>query len=208
LSVCSAYPAGSEIRVVSDSFAPLVTRCQRGDTAAFSELVAATQGGVYNLAFSVLHDHEEAQDITQEIYLRIWRALPGFRGDAKFTTWLYRVAMNACLNRRRQLRPQLAVVDSEDALERVVVSDGDPAAAAITNERNKFLWAAVARLPAKYRVVIALFYQQQMSYQEIAEILSLPLGTIKAHLNRAREVLARSLGAEVEDERVPLSTVS
>lgn len=193
---------------MSDSLSELIALCQVGDTAAFGQLVAQTQTSVYNLAYSILHNHEEAQDIVQEIYLRVWRALPNFRGDAKFSTWLYRVVINTCLNRRRQLRTQLSMVDSEEALRRLSAPDTDPLANALDQERNEFLWALVDRLPEKYRLVISLFYQQQLSYQEIADLLSLPLGTIKAHLNRAREALARSLNVELENRYVTLPTTS
>jgi RNA polymerase sigma-70 factor, ECF subfamily len=176
----------------------LLVRCQQGDTLAFARLMADTQVGVYSLAYNVLRNHEEAQDMTQEVYLRVWRALPGFRSESRFTTWLYRIAVNTCLNRRRQLRVQLNVLDTEDALDKLVAPDPDPLLETVSNQRNASLWAIVDRLPPKYRLVITLFYQQQMSYQEIAQVLSLPVGTVKVHLNRAREALARSLPMEWE----------
>ncbi len=181
---------------MSDPLLGLIVRCQRGDVIAFARLMAETQNGVYSLAYNVLHNHEEAQDMTQEIYLRVWRALPGFRGESKFSTWLYRIAVNACLNRRRQLRGQLSVLDTEDALFNVATTDPDMTVEVIVSQQNEALWVAVDHLPEKYRVVITLFYQQQMSYQEIAQVLSLPMGTVKAHLNRARAALAKVLKAK------------
>lgn len=178
---------------MNDPLSELVARSQRGDSEAFGDLVAETQGRVYNLAFSVLGKHEEAQDMTQEIYLRVWRALPNFRGEARFGTWLHRIAINTCLNRCRQLRAQLYVVDNEDALKRLSDPEGEPVAVILDKEQKAWLWAAVRRLPSKYRLVITLFYQEQLSYKEIAERLSLPLGTVKSHLNRARRALAKSL---------------
>lgn len=189
---------------MNDPSCELVEHCRRGDRAAFARLVAETQREVHNLAYGVLGNGDEAQDMTQEIYLRVWRALPDFRGDSKFSTWLYRISINTCLNRRRQLRSQLNVVDSEDVLDRVAASVGNPVIATINNERREYLWAAVDRLPEKYRLVTILFYQQQLSYREIAEMLSLPLGTVKAHLNRARHALAKRLRLNQEDEDVPL----
>jgi RNA polymerase sigma-70 factor (ECF subfamily) len=189
---------------VSDPLADLVKCSQRGDAKAFARLVAETQGGVYNLAYNVLRNHEDAQDATQEVYLRVWRALPGFRAESKFTTWLYRLAINACLNRRRQLRTQLHVVDSEEVLQRVAAPGSDPMAVTLDSERAARLWAAVDHLPEKYRLVIGLFYQEQRSYQEIAEMLALPVGTVKAHLNRARAALARSLRQRGESEDASL----
>jgi RNA polymerase sigma-70 factor, ECF subfamily len=190
---------------VSDLSPELIARCQHGDTVAFAQVVTETQSGVYSLAFNVLRNHEEAQDITQEIYMRVWRALPSFRGESKFGTWLYRIAVNTCLNRRRQLRAQLCIVDNhEDVMERLVASEDDPVASTLASERNQILWAAVDRLPEKYRLIITLFYQQQMSYPEIAAMLALPLGTVKAHLNRAREALAKSLRPHQENQNAAL----
>jgi len=189
---------------VSDPYGDLVDRSRCGDTAAFARLVEETQGRVYNLAYGVLGNHEEAQDVSQEIYLRVWQSLPRFRGDAKFSTWLYRVGINTCLNRRRQLRSQLAVVDGDKALQRYAAPSGDPLGATIEKERREALWAVVDQLPSKYRLVIILFYQHQLAYREIADLLSLPLGTVKAHLNRARRALAERicLAQEARDVRL------
>jgi RNA polymerase sigma-70 factor (ECF subfamily) len=183
-----------------DPYAELVARCQQGDTAAFAQLVAATQADTYNLAYSVLHNADEAQDMTQEVYLRAWRALPAFRGDSKVQSWLYRVTLNACLNRRRQLRNDLRLVDSEDALASVPARGLSVPERVELAARNHAIWQAVEQLPDKYRLVVTLFYQQELSYQEIATMLSLPLGTVKAHLNRARKALADRLRFAEENE--------
>ena len=177
-----------------DPYAELVARCQRGDKAAFARLVNATQSDVYNLAYSVLRDHGEAQDMSQEVYVRVWRALPNFRGEAKFRSWLYRITVNACLNRKRRLRKQLEVVDSEDLLQRLPSPySSDPAKEAMRRDREEFIWSVVDRLSEKYRLVITMFYRQELSYAEIADLLAIPLGTVKAHLNRARQALAKLL---------------
>lgn len=179
--------------VVDDPLAALVQRCRCGDADAFERVVAETQSGVYNLAYSVLRNREEAEDVTQEVYLRVWRALPGFRGDARFTTWLYRIAVNSSLNRRRKLARRMADIEDDGVLDRLESPATDPAAVTIEDERNRALWQAVKRLPAKYQVVITLFYRQQLTYDEMVEVLAMPLGTIKAQLNRARRALAGML---------------
>lgn len=176
----------------------LIVRAQEGDMQAFAALVQSTQTGVYNLAYSLLHSREEAEDLTQETFVRVWRALPGFRAEAKFTTWLYRITVNTCLNRRRQLSAEMAKVDGQTDPESVSIPEDEPTAATLRDERSAVLWRAVQQLPAKYRLVISLFYQQQLSYPEIARTLALPLGTIKAHLNRARQSLAKSLRGQQE----------
>jgi RNA polymerase sigma-70 factor, ECF subfamily len=179
---------------LSDPLAELVSRAQRGDRDALGELIAQTQDRVYNLAYRILHNPQEAEDLTQEVYLRVWRALPRFRGESKFTTWLHTVATNACLNRRRKLRRQLeSQLDTDEALDRAAAPEAGPGQEALHQDERTHLWRLVEALPDKYRLVLTLFYQQQLSYQEIAEALSLPLGTVKAHLNRARNALAASL---------------
>jgi RNA polymerase sigma-70 factor (ECF subfamily) len=178
----------------------LVQRSQGGDTQAFAELVTYTEVGVYNLALSLLHDRQEAEDVTQEVFVRVWRALPSFRGEAKLTTWLYRITVNTCLNRQRQLRVELANLDSRDSLGDLASDEDGPSAQVLDRERRATLWAAVDRLPARYRAVVYLFYKQDMAHQEIARLLSIPVGTVKSHLNRARQALARLLGKRSEDE--------
>ncbi len=179
---------------LSDPLADLVSRAQRGDRAALGELIAQTQGRVYNLAYRILGNPQEAEDLTQEVYVRVWRALPRFRGESKFTTWLHTVATNACLNRKRKLRRQLdAQLDAGERLEEIAAPEEGPAQEALHHDEHARLWELVERLPDKYRLVLALFYQQQLSYQEIAQVLALPLGTVKAHLNRARNALAANM---------------
>jgi RNA polymerase sigma-70 factor (ECF subfamily) len=177
----------------TDPLAELVTASQEGDQHAYAKLVEATQSDVYNLALSVLRNQQDAEDAVQDIYLRVWRALPGFRGQARFRTWLYRVALNTCLNIRRSLQQDLRQVDSEASLDQAAGEGESPTEIALQIERRRRLWSHVSGLPEKYRLVIALFYQQQLSYREIAQILALPLGTVKSHLNRARAALAKRL---------------
>lgn len=192
---------------MDDDLAPLVEQSRAGDTAAFAALVAETKDYVYNLAYNVLGNPQEAEDMTQEVYVRVWRALPDFRAESKFTTWLYRIAINACLNRRRQLRREMQTVDHEDALQGLITAedqDSDPVQATVDREVAAILWQTVDRLPDKYRLVIALFYQEGLSYEQIADLLSLPLGTVKSHLSRARSALAMILLKKKESHRVSL----
>lgn len=190
--------------MADDRLHELVRRSQARDSAAFAQLVAETQTGTYNLAYSIVGNREEAEDLVQETYLRVWQALPQFRGDARFTTWLYRITTNACLNRRRALHARLREIDDEGVLGTLTSPGPSPAHAAATSDRQRRVWAAVEQLPEKYRIVITLLYQEQLSYQEIAAVLALPLGTVKAHLNRARQALAHVLEAERETEHAPL----
>jgi RNA polymerase sigma-70 factor (ECF subfamily) len=178
---------------IQDPLSDLVAACQNGDDAAFRKLVEETQEDVYNLAYHMLDSVQEAEDMMQEVYLRVWRGLSDFRGDAKFSTWLYRITTNVCLNRRRHFARRLHVIDDEDALEESIATHDDPAEATIRQEQKAVLWKTVSYLPSKYRTVIDLFYQKQLTYDEISELLSVPLGTVKGHLNRARKALAKRL---------------
>ena len=176
----------------------LVKRAQQGDQEAFAELVIRHQRYVYNLAYRLLRDTDEAEDLAQEAFLRAWRGLGGFRGEAKFTTWLYRVVTNLCYNRLNGLRRQLVDVNADDVDLLASPSDEDPPMAAEAAERRAFLHRQIAALPDKYQLVITLFYLQEFSYQEIAQVLDLPLGTVKTHLYRARERLKQQLQASEE----------
>lgn len=175
----------------------LVGRAQRGDQEAFAELVTRHQRYVYNLAYRLLQDADEAEDLAQESFLRAWRGLGSFRGEAQFTTWLYRIVTNLCYNRLTGLRHQLLHVGVDDVnLSTLALpSSEDPSAIVEAAEQRAFLHRQIAALPAKYRLVITLFYLQEFSYQEIAQVLDLPLGTVKTHLFRARERLKRQIQA-------------
>lgn len=176
---------------LDDPLEPWVTRARAGDQEAFAEIVRATQTQVYNLAYQIIRNPQEAEDLTQVAYLRAWRALPTFRGEAKLSTWLYRITTNTCLNRRRQL----AHVAETDATLLAQAPDPQPQPETHVIERltGAELWRKVAELPERYRAVLTLFYQAQLSYEDIAATLALPLGTVKAQLNRARQALARTI---------------
>lgn len=189
---------------MNDPADDLVRRAQDGDAAAFGALLKRYEQGVYNLAYGVLGNLQEAQDAAQDVFLRVWRYLSSFRGDSAFTTWLYRVTVNTCLNRRRKLRPQLNQIDGDAVLAGLPAPTFDPLDATMRRQRQEYLWSLVDQLPEKYRVVILLFYREQLSYDEIAEVLALPLGTVKAHLNRARRALARRLREETERHHASL----
>jgi RNA polymerase sigma-70 factor (ECF subfamily) len=180
----------------------LAKRARRGDQEAFAALVTRHQRYVYNLAYRLLRDAQEAEDLTQEAFLRAWRGMAGFRGadtdsGAKFTTWLYRIVTNLCYNRLPGLRRQLAEADAE-ALARVAAPEAHtPRVRLEAGERQARVQAAIGALPDKYRLVVTLYYLQEQSYQEIAATLGLPIGTVKTHLYRARARL-KGLLAETE----------
>jgi RNA polymerase sigma-70 factor (ECF subfamily) len=176
---------------VKEGDAELVARARQGDEAAFEQLVLRHQRYVFNLAYRVLGDYAEAEDVTQEAFVRVWRGLSGFRGQARFTTWLYRIVHNLCLNRLPGLRRELL---QTEPLEEVLANpDPSPADLFDVRERLAFLHAQLDRLPEKYRLVLTLRYLQHLSYAEVAAALDVPMGTVKTHIHRARRLLRERL---------------
>jgi RNA polymerase sigma-70 factor (ECF subfamily) len=177
----------------------LVAKAQSGDEDAFEQLVRAHQRYVFNLAYRVLGDRNEAEDVAQETFVRAWRGLPSFRAECRFTTWLYRIARNVCLNRLPRLEAELR--QTEVLSQPVASPDPAPDEVVGARERRALLHSELARLPEKYRLVLTLRYLQGFSYAEIADVLSLPLGTVKTHLHRGREALAARLTARELETR-------
>jgi RNA polymerase sigma-70 factor, ECF subfamily len=174
----------------------LVLASKQGDQDAFSQLVLRYQRRIYNLVYRMVQHYEEASEITQEAFLAAWQGLPSFRGDARFATWLYRIAYNCALRQleaRKRERALHAALQAEQALE----GDSHQQAEARfdAREQQAVVQEQLAHLPAKYRIVLILRHLQEMTYEEMAEILAMPVGTIKTHLFRARNLLKERLQA-------------
>ncbi|HVB73466.1 MAG TPA: sigma-70 family RNA polymerase sigma factor [Ktedonobacteraceae bacterium] len=173
----------------------LVAASKRGDQDAFAQLVQRYQRRIFNLVYRMLQQYEEASETTQEAFLAAWQGLPSFRGEARFATWLYRIAYNCALKQletRKRDRALQVALQAEQALESV---DGQESASAQIDEheRQAFVQEHLSHLPAKYRAVLILRHLQDMTYEEMAEILTMPVGTIKTHLFRARNLLKERL---------------
>jgi RNA polymerase sigma-70 factor, ECF subfamily len=172
-----------------------VTASQQGDQDAFAFLVQRHQRRVFTMVLRMLQDYDEASEITQEAFLAAWLGLPSFRGEARFPTWLYRIAYNCALKqleRRKRERSLQAAIEAEQILEEV---NKQKQAEEILELRA---WQAMVReqmeeLPTKYRSVLILRHLQEMTYEEMADILTMPIGTIKTHLFRARNLLKERL---------------
>ena len=178
----------------------LIERAQKGDHDAFATLVNEHQRYVYNLALRVLKDENEALDLAQETFIRAWTALPNFRKQSRFRTWLYRITTNLCYNRLPNLRRSLNDLD-EAIIEEIPNLDSrsvSPSYKFEKQELRKYLRQAVEDLDEKYRLLITLRYQDELSYDEIASTLNLPLGTVKTGLFRAKEQLRRAYEAYEE----------
>ena len=171
----------------------LVRRAQKGDREAFNLLVLTHQGFVYNLAVRSLSDPDEAQDIAQEAFLRAWMALPRFKARSRFRTWLFRIVVNLCYTRLPGLRRELDALPVDEASGLMDESRVNPSKAAEVSEQRDYLHRQIENLPDSYRVMIVLRYQQGFSYAEMAEILEVPMGTVKTGIHRARKQLREAL---------------
>ncbi len=169
----------------------LVTAALGGDSGAFAVLVERYDRAVYHLAYRTLHDVEEARDVTQEAFFKAFRSLRTFKPGAKFSTWIFAIAYHACcdrLNRRKRY--------SGDELPDRADPGPGPESQAIALDQARRLRGAIELLPEKYRTVITLYHLQGKQYEEIAEVLELPMGTVKTHLFRAKEQLRKLLYAQ------------
>lgn len=182
----------------------LIARCRAGDVAAFDEIVKQQQNRIYNLCYWMLNDPEEAADAAQDAFVRAFRSLDHFRGDAAFGTWLHRIAVNVCLDaarRRKRAAVPFSTLDSdaESVREQEPADAGhSPAEIADRQERRRAINEALATLSENHRTVLILLDIQGHAYEEVATMLDLPLGTVKSRLNRARLALREKLEAKRE----------
>ena len=166
----------------------LAIRCRSGDLTAFDELVARYQLRLYRFAYRLLQDRGEAEDAVQESFVRAYRALPAYRPDGFFSSWIYRIALNEC---RRRMRSRHVTVGLECAPQ--VAGGPDPQQAVLTYDRHRQLREAVDALPEHYRLVMMFFYFEDMSVEQISRALSVSASAVKVRLHRARARLATRL---------------
>jgi RNA polymerase sigma-70 factor (ECF subfamily) len=188
----------------------LVERCRGGDVLAFDQLVETHQERVFNLCYWMLGNRDDAADAAQEAFVRAYRSLDAFRGESTFGTWLHRIAVNTSLDslqRRKRmplpytdLEPERGAADSEGTASRLAETAGpegtigsDPARLCAQHERRQAVREALAALPDHYRLALVLFDIEGHTYEEIAQSLHLPLGTVKSRINRARLALRERL---------------
>ncbi len=171
----------------------LVERCRSGDERAFQDLVDTYKGLVFALIARTVQDSSRAEDLAQEVFLRIHRGLPYFRGEARLSTWIYRIVVNVCL--QDQTRPAVLSLDDEARRARGQTSGSDRQFSDL--ELRDRLEKAIARLPPNYKLLVAAHYLDGVQYEDLAEALHLPLGTVKTQLHRAKRQLRRLLEAEL-----------
>jgi RNA polymerase sigma factor (sigma-70 family) len=187
----------------------LVAQVLGGNTAAFGQIVQRTQGLVTQLIFKLIRHPADRPDIAQEVYLKVFKNLAGFKFHAKLSTWIGQITYNTCLHYLE--KKQLVLVDpaepgpedlSEEgrqvSLALMAGTDYDPEKALFDQDLAGILSTAIEQLPPLYRTLIALYHQQELSYEEIAQITSLPDGTVKNYLFRARKLLKQQLLARYQ----------
>ena len=177
-----------------------VRRTLAGDDRAFAVLVARHGRGLYNLAYRMVRDGETARDLVQEVFVRAHRSLAKYDPVYPFTSWIYRVASNLCIDHLRKRKLDTVSIDAplsvgqDETVTRELPDDSaDPARMLEERERAELLAAALDKLPSAHRLVLVLRHQRDLSYEEISVALDVPLGTVKARIHRAREALRRIL---------------
>jgi RNA polymerase sigma-70 factor (ECF subfamily) len=187
----------------------LVERVQRGDNRAFDLLVLKYQHRILGLVGRYVHDADEVQDVAQEAFIKAYRALPGFRGDSAFYTWLYRIAINTAKNHlvARSRRPPGADVEVEDAEH--FESGGalrdleNPENALFGEELKAVVEAAIEDLPEDLRTAVTLREFDGLSYEDIADVMDCPVGTVRSRIFRAREAIDSRVRAQLAGETAP-----
>ena len=170
----------------------LVERCRRGDEGAFQELVDGYKNLVYALIARTVQDRTRAEDLAQDVFLRIHRGLPYFRGEARLSTWIYRIVANVCVQERAHAPAPGSVVSLDDVNARMRTPSAADRQFGDLELKDR-LEKAIAQLPAQQRLLVAAHYLQGIQYEDLAEALRLPLGTVKTQLYRAKQQLRRLL---------------
>lgn len=181
------------LETISD--AACVRRLQRGDINAFEILVRRHEKAIFNLAYRMLGDYDDAAEISQEVFLSAYRAIGQFRGEANFSTWLYRIALNHAITRRKSMnsrQKRLVPLDGSEIIDEAQVG---PSETLEKKERRERVQSALNELEPEDASVILLRDLQDISYEDVARMLEIPVGTVKSRLHRARQALKARLAA-------------
>ena len=179
----------------SESIETLIQRCLKGDQAAWEAIVRQYWRKVFNVAYKFVGKHDEAEDLTQDIFLKIFKSLDTFDRRANFQTWLISISRNLCIDHYRSVRKERETIDREVDTSELAppVQDAGPFQALEQRDRVALLKQALTSLPDTLRQAVLMRDIQELSYQEIAERLRLPEGTVKSRINRGRTELARQI---------------
>ncbi|MGQ0384725.1 MAG: RNA polymerase sigma factor [Gammaproteobacteria bacterium] len=156
---------------------------------AFERLMPAYRRRVFGLGYSMLRDRSAAEDLAQEVFVKLWQALPKYDGRARLSTWIYAITRNAAISALRGRRRSVSISDP------AVLDEAEAVAAPPAAGEDPAIWRQVEALPEKQRQAVILYYQDERPVEEVAEMLGMPVNTVKTHLHRARASLAAALGA-------------
>ncbi|RXZ81365.1 RNA polymerase sigma factor SigW [Paenibacillaceae bacterium] len=179
--------------------ARLARMALKGDQRAFEEIVGLYQDKLYHLAYRMLSNRQEAEDAVQETFLRVYNNLERYDDTMKFSTWIYRIATNLCIDRLRKRKPSYSL-DAEsneyeglDGYSMIPSDNRTPESETLQSETQSIIYQAMGTLPAKYKTIMILRYLQELSLQEIGDVLGMPVTTIKTRVHRGREFLRKKL---------------
>lgn len=181
--------------------ATFVQQLQQGNESAFRQLVDTYQDQVYNVCYGFAHQADDAEDLAQDVFVEVYRSISQYRGDAKLTTWIYRIATTKSLEwiRKRQRKKRLAFFQAkrgdEAGLDNIKAIEAHPGVQLENQERSKILFWAIDQLPAKQRAAFTLHKIEGLSYQEVSEVLEMSLSSIESLMFRAKKGLKKKLSA-------------
>ena len=198
---------------MAESLDEIVRRAQAGDRQAIADLVASQQRYVYSIAMTIVRDPDEAADLTQDAFIRLLRALGSYRGETKFTTWLYRLVVNLGIDRLRRRGAPPIRLDDDPSLDVASAEPGDDVPLVIErDEEARLVREAVARLPDAQRLALTLHYFEDMRYEDVADVMGQPLNTVKSHIRRGKarlaELLAPLLAPTTPERTMPAGSPS
>jgi len=170
-----------------------IKKCLNGQKDAFEFLVTKYKNLVYSIAFSTLTNKSDAADVTQEVFLKAWANLSSYNPEFTFKSWIARITVNHCINLNYKSR-RIAAWDDEE-MEKITTDENNPENAALDTERRNDIRNAINSLPEKYRIIVQLYHQHSLSYEEICNVTGYPMSIVKNRLYRARKMLAKSLTA-------------
>jgi RNA polymerase sigma-70 factor (ECF subfamily) len=185
----------------SDRDIALMERVKNGDDAAFEELVTRHSQTVYKLAYRFLFDSQEAEDITQEVFLRVYRAAGTYTPKAKFSTWLYTITKNICFNELRKKKSVTVFSIEDEMLPELPSLDASPVAKLEEAEVRQRVLDAVKALPVNLKIAVLLLKYHGLSYEEVANILGCTVNAVKLRVHRAKNYLAKSIGYISEETK-------
>ena len=199
---------GENLEAAGSLDARLVERLQSCEEEAYEALIARFQQPIYNLCYRLVNDPADAADVVQEVFLKVFRSIDRFRGQSTLKTWIYRIAVNEAYNQRRWFsrhrRQEVGLDDENQAsrpwLDSIADPARDPYELALNEERHQLIETSLREINADFRTAVILRDLEDLSYEEIADVLQISLGTVKSRILRGRESLRRILAAQMDPQ--------